>query len=163
MLFALPLVLAAAAPTASEAVLKLYRDACVVGEFQLTPQNGELVEGARMPSIALDFETVVPTKVLYIRMKEPADTDVVIEQFDGVPKAKFQSICRVASRSWAEREARMAFVDGVEGKFTVMDLRDAGHPFEPYEIDQPKTGLRKRLTIHDDWVVVETAIYKDAK
>jgi hypothetical protein len=163
MLLVLPLVLAAATPTASEAVLKLYRDACVVGEFQLTPQNGEVVEGARMPGIALDFDTIEPTKVLYVRMKEPADTDVVIEQFDGEAKAKFHSICRVASRSWGEREARMAFVDGIVGKPKVMDLRDGGHPFEPYEIDQPKAGLRKRLMVHDDWVMVETAIYKDAK
>jgi hypothetical protein len=135
----------------------------VVGEFQLTPQTGEIVEGARMPVIALSYESPEPSEAIYAQMKEPADTVVVIEHFDGEPRAKFQSICRVASRSWGEREARLAFVDGVVGKPKVMDLRDAGHPFEPYEIDQPKAGLRKRLAVHNDWVMVETAIYKDAK
>jgi hypothetical protein len=44
-----------------------------------------------------------------------------------------------------------------------LDTRDSGHPYEPYIIDQPANGVRKKLFVHDPWVVVETGVYRQAK
>jgi hypothetical protein len=44
-----------------------------------------------------------------------------------------------------------------------LDTRDSGHPYEPYIIDQPASGVRKRLFVHDPWVSVETAVYRKAR
>jgi hypothetical protein len=143
-------------------VLDVYREACLDGQLQLTPERGELVEGARLPSVMYSDERFPePNRVVYVRMKKPADTFVSIEQFDS-PKAKFESICKVASTRWVERDARLAFIAGTT-KPKVLDTRDGGHPYEPYIIDQPSNGIRKRLFVHEPWAVVETAVYRDTK
>ena len=102
-----------------------------------------------------------PNRTIYIEMKTPADTIVLIEQYDS-PKAKFESVCKVGSRHWIEKDARLAFIAGTTNP-KVLDTRDGGRPYEPYIIDQPANGVRKRMFVRDSWVEVETAVYRAAQ
>jgi hypothetical protein len=160
-LFLLAALLGASQPDAS--VLDVYRQACVDGEFQVTPERGQVFQGTRPPpGVSSTSEAPPrPDHTIYIEMKKPADTSVLIERYDS-PKAKFESVCRVTSRHWVEKDAQLAFIAGTT-KPKVLDTRDSGHPYEPYIIDQPANGVRKRLFIHDPWVAVETAVYRDTK
>jgi hypothetical protein len=163
MFFALLLVASTGVPTSSEAAFEVYRQACVDGVFQLTPERGELIDSRRMPDIILysDF-SARGRNLTYIRMKKPPNTFLVIEKYDPDQKSKFESVCRVASREMTQKDVERAFFAGAPSQ-KYMDMRDSGHPFEPYVIDAPKAGFRKRLFVHDDWVMIETAIYKQAQ
>ena len=159
------LLLAASASASNTAgpVLEVYREACVDGQLQLTPERGRISSRTQIPSIMYTEDSRNhPENVTLIQMKQPAKTFIVIEQFSRSSRGKFESICKVASTNWTETEARRAFVAGsVNPK--VLDTRDSGHPFEPFVIDQPAQGLRKRLFVNDDWVMIETAIYRETK
>ena len=163
MSLAIFLAAALAATTRSQAVVDVYRQACVDGQLKLTPERGELIDISRMPdAIRYSDSLAKPRKTLYIRMKEPSRAFVLIEQYVPGPWAKFETVCKVASRDLTEEDAQTAFFDGVANpKFT--DNRDGGHPYEPFEIDQPQNGLRKRLFVKREWMVIETAIYWPAK
>jgi hypothetical protein len=153
----------AGASTPDPSVLDVYREACIDGQFQVTPDRGTVVERKRPPLGVFNFPDGPPgpDHTTYIGLKKPADTFVVIEQFES-PKAKFESICRVTSRHWIEKDAQLAFIAGTSNP-KVVDTRDPGHPYEPFIIDQPANGVRKKLFVHDPWVAVETGVYRQAK
>jgi hypothetical protein len=150
-------------PQPDASVLDVYRQACVDGEFQVTPERGTVFQGTRAPPGVSNTSEAppYPTHTIYIEMKKPADTSILIERYDS-PKARFESVCKVTSRHWVEKDARLAFIAGTTNP-KVWDTRDGGHPYEPYVIDQPANGIRKRLFVHDPWVAVETAVYRDAR
>jgi hypothetical protein len=161
MLPLLPLAASVAGSSASPTVLDVYREACVDGALQVTPD--ELVDSTRMPNIILHSDVQAERRrITYIRMKQPADTFVMIEQFDPSPRVKFETICKVASTQWTEKGAQRSFIAGTINP-KVWDTREPGQIFNPYVIDQPQNGVRKRLFVHDDWVMIETAVYGEPK
>jgi hypothetical protein len=160
MLALLPLTALLAVSSSDEAVAALNREACVDGTLQLTPDRGELIDSSRMPNIAFFSDVdAKPKKVTYVRMKQPSKTFLMIETYAPGPSVKFETVCKVASRNLSQEAAEKAFFDGIVGKPKVFSARDGGHPNEPYVIDQPEAGLRKRLYAIGDWVMIETAIY----
>jgi hypothetical protein len=163
MLALLPLAASVAGSSASPTVLDVYRQACFDGELQITPDRGELVDITRMPDIILHSDVRAERRqITYVRMKQPGHTFVMIEQFDPSPRVKFKTICKVASTQWTAKGAQTAFIAGTINP-KIWDTRDPGHIFNPYVIDQPTNGLRKRLFVHDDWVMIETAVYAEPK
>ena len=162
MFVLLSLVASVIEPVSAASVLDVYREACVDGEFQLTPDRGKLEESIKPGASVFNFPDGPPgpDHTISVSMKNPPDTYVVIERFDS-PKAKFESICRVTSRHWAEKDAQLAFIAGTT-KPKILDTRDGGHPYEPYIIDQPGNGVRKKLFVHEPWVAVETGVYRQA-
>jgi hypothetical protein len=153
-----------AATSRDEAVIALNREACVDGTLRLTADRGRLTDGAGFPFIILySDQRAERSSAKYIRMKSPSKTLLVIETFAPVKGAKFETICKIASRDLSQEAAEQIFFDGVAGKPKWSNARDSGHPHEPFVIDQPQAGLRKRLFAIGDWVMVETAIYHQAQ
>ena len=159
MLFLAALLTVAAT---DEAVVALNREACVNGILRLTPDRGELVDGSRMPDIILYSDVKAKrSSVRYIRMKRPPKTFLMVETFAPAKNVKFETICKIASRDLSQEAAEQIFSDGVAGKPKWTNARDSGRPYEPFVIDRPEEGLRKRLYAIGDWVMVETAIYRE--
>jgi hypothetical protein len=160
MFAALLIAAGANTPELSRKVADIYQRACVSGEFRLSRKDGHVVDRGRLPVIAQYLDVPYPAeRSSHIRFTYPARTFLIVYHYPADTRANFRTICRVASRSLTERDATTAFVEG-EDPGKIWQKLDGRQPYEPAEIDNRQAGYRKRLFFRDEWIMLETAVYK---
>jgi hypothetical protein len=152
-------LLALAVPSAeSSAVVALYQEACVKGEFRLDPARGSLAKWDDLPEIIRRLRpfNYQPDQSTYVRMSDPVGTYLIVHRYGSRP-GRIASECIVASRRINFKDAERVFQEGGHKARPI----PSPHGFAWWDIDMIKKGYRKTLYLMgENFVVLQTTLFR---
>ncbi len=148
------------AATPSEAAAEMFREACVRGELNLSPQRGRILKGSEVPGYAevLDWGREKSERT-YIKLTYPPSTYLVIAQYGHVQRHSIVRSCALVSSALTGEEAVRLFLEGLPEPHP----RPVWWPnsYGPFQVaDYPELGFRKSLRFRNDGsVVLQVGMY----
>lgn len=94
-------------PTPSQMAIAAFREACIYGEFKLTPNRGKLLGDADAAILAkhLFGDAVLPSERTGIRLVDPPNTFIIIGHYSPQQHTKYTSRCAIHSGAISKADA----------------------------------------------------------
>lgn len=145
---------------ASQAAVQAFNEACVQGQFRLTPDRGRILKKGDEPGFADVLSSWEPTQYITIELNYPPRTYLVSANFGNLQPHSLVSQCMLISGSITKHDAMAALMATAPGVLPVIAyIPDMYLP--EWTIDLPKKGYRSRMYIREGGsIVLEVGMYK---
>lgn len=144
---------------ASQAAVQAFTEACIKGQFKLTPERGRIIkEYEETPFTAVLPSTWSKTRRVIVKLNYPPQTYLVFGDFGHLQPHSIASACILASGSIRKNDAIAALLATAPG--TMPEPTNGPSMEHDLSIDQPEKGFRSRMEVRDDGsIILEVAMY----
>lgn len=145
------------AEAASQAAVQAFNEACVQGQFRLSPERGRILKNSEETDFTDILFTSNMTRHDIVKLNYPPESYLIFAQWGHRQANSTTSECILLSRSITKHDAMAALMTTVPGEDPKVDYQMI---FPAWIIDQPKKGFFSRMYIKEGGtIVLEVGMY----
>lgn len=144
---------------ASQAAVQDFTEACVQGQFRLSPERGQILSKAEEVPFADVLSTWPQMQHMTVKLNYPPQTYLVFAHYGHLQSHSIASECVLVSGSITKHDAMatlMATAPGIDPIITYIPIMY----LPEWTIDQPKKGFRSRMNIREgSSIILDVGMY----
>lgn len=145
--------------TASQAAVQAFNEACVQGQFKLSPERGRILTKEEDVPFANVLPTRPQTQHMTVKLAYPPQTYLVFAQYEHLQPHSIARECALVSGSITKHDAMaalMATAPGVNPEITYIPIMY----LPEWTIDQPGKGFRSRMNLREGGsIILDVGMY----